>query len=73
MRKVQKYDNGWKDTEFETLQVGDLLRMYESDGDVVKDKDGKEVFEVLEEPTMMEDGNGGIKVKGVDFDGSEVQ
>lgn len=47
-RKIQKYENNqWKDIDFIQLKQGDKFRMFEPDGEIVKDKNNNTEFNAI--------------------------
>lgn len=60
--EVQRPD-GWTAVPFETIRIGDVFRMFESDGTPV---DGGAVFECVSDPVPCEPGeNWGMAVEEV--------
>lgn len=47
-------DDVWQPiSSFGLLEVGDVIRMFESDGSVVSDKNGATIFTVTEQPILV--------------------
>jgi len=56
-RKVQVFSQEtWWNTEPEMLRVGDVFRLFEPDGEWVKDPDGRFIFQVDAPPYKTEKG-----------------
>lgn len=50
-RKTEiKVNEEWKEIDFDDLKVGNIFRLFEPDGTIVKDNDGKENFIVTTLP-----------------------
>jgi len=55
-RQVQILKNGeWEDIDLENVELGDIIRFIESNGDIIKNAFGKQEFQAVSEPFNREE------------------
>lgn len=63
-RKVFVLEDGeYREIDFKEIKVGNLFKLEEPDGEVVRDEDGTYIYEAVEDAQANEDGEYFVEIK----------